>query len=184
MLQLRSELLPSIALCIAFASGSTWADSESHRRAGDVLRLAMPVGVLGYEAWRHDSEGLRQFGASWALTIGATEVLKNSTHVERPDRSGDGSFPSGHASNAFAAATYMHWRHGFGAAWPWYAAATYVGWTRVQAHRHRWTDVAGSAALAGLSSQMVVTTANDNKTIAIAPMLSPRAVALDLHMRW
>ena len=102
------------------------ADVDDHRRAGDVLRFAMPAGVVAYELWRGDKEGAWQFGKSWAVTTGATEVLKRSTHVERPDRSNHESFPSGHASHAFAAATYMHRRHGIEEAWPWYVAATYV----------------------------------------------------------
>lgn len=78
----------------------------------------MPVGVAAYEFWRGDTEGARQFGKSWAVTVGSTEALKRITHVERPDRSNHESFPSGHASHAFAAATYMHRRHGVEEAWP------------------------------------------------------------------
>jgi len=48
-----------------------------------------------------------RFGKSWAATLGATEALKRITQVERPDRSNHESFPSGHASHAFAAATYV-----------------------------------------------------------------------------
>src|SRR5258705_13815304 len=82
------------------------ADADDHRRAGDVLRFAMPAGVAAYELWRGDKEGAWQFGKSWAVTLGATEGLKRITHVERPDRANHESVPSGHASHAFAAATY------------------------------------------------------------------------------
>jgi len=179
----RTSLPAAVGFCLACGATSSSADSEGHTRAGDVLRIAMPTAVVGYELWRHDEEGLKQFAQSWALTVGTTEVLKHTTHVERPDGSDDSSFPSGHASNAFAAATYMHRRHGFAQAWPWYVAATYVGWTRVQADRHRWIDIAGSAALAGVSSWWLVTPEKDNPVI-VAPLLLPGLVALEVHLRW
>jgi len=143
----------------------------------------MPAAVVAYELWRGDDEGLWQFGKSWAVTLGATEVLKRTTHVERPDGSDDMSFPSGHASNAFAAATYMHRRHGIAQAWPWYVAATYVGWTRVQADRHRWADIVGSAAVAGLSSWWLVTPERE-KGVVVTPLILPGLVSLQVSARW
>jgi membrane-associated phospholipid phosphatase len=85
-----------------------------------------------------------------------TEVLKRTTHVERPDGSNDMSFPSGHAAQAFSSATYVHRRYGFSDAWPLYVMATYVGYTRVQSNRHSWVDVAGAAGIAALSSWWLV----------------------------
>jgi len=165
------------------SSTAAIADVDNHRRAGDVLRFAMPVGVAAYKIWRGDKEGAWQFGKSWAVTLGATEVLKRTTHVQRPDRTNDESFPSGHASHAFAAATYMHRRHGIEEAWPWYVAATYVGWTRVHANRHRWGDVAGSAVLAGASSWWLVEPTG-NRAVSVIPTIAPGHVAVQVHARW
>lgn len=159
------------------------AVADDNRRAGDALRVAMPVGVAAYELWRGDEEGLKQFGKSWIVTVGATEVLKRSTHVRRPDGSDDFSFPSGHASNAFAAATYMHRRHGIADAWPWYAAATYVGWTRVRAKRHRWADVAGSAAIAGASSWWLVSPLAE-RGVSVVPWIGPGLIAVEMQATW
>lgn len=159
------------------------AGVDEHRRAGDVLRFALPAGVVAYELSRGDTEGTWQFGKSWAVTLIATEALKRTTHVERPDRSNDESFPSGHASHAFAAATYMHRRHGIEEAWPWYVAATYVGWTRVHAGRHRWGDVVGSALLAGASSWWLVKPAG-NRLVSVVPVVGPDSIAVQLHARW
>jgi len=180
---LRTSLPSAVGVLLVLGATASLADTESDLRAGDALRIAMPTAVVAYELWRHDDEGLKQFAKSWALTVGTTEVLKRATHVQRPDGSDDMSFPSGHASNAFAAATYMHRRHGLAQAWPWYVAATYVGWTRVQGDRHRWIDIAGSAALAAASSWWLVTPATDHALI-VTPMLSPGRVALDVHLRW
>jgi membrane-associated phospholipid phosphatase len=170
--------LPALALAPGFAIAG-----DDHRRAGDVLRYALPAGVVARELWRRDDEGLWQLGQSWAVTILATEALKRTTHVERPDRSDDLSFPSRHASDAFAAATYMHRRHGIDQAWPWYAAATYVGWTRVQSNRHRWVDIAGSAALASASSWWLVSPAGGPR-VSVVPMLAPGQFSVAVHTSW
>ncbi len=144
------------AWLLALAPLAGLAADDAERRAGDVLSYALPLGTLGAELWRGDRSGALQLARSFAVTVAASEGLKRSTHVERPDHTNDESFPSGHASRAFAAAAYMHRRHGIGEAWPLYALATYVGYTRVQAGRHRWADVAGSAGLALASSWWLV----------------------------
>lgn len=153
-----------------------------HTRAGDVLENALPATAAAIELWRGDREGLWQLGTSFTVTLLATRALKKGLDVRRPD-GGVESFPSGHAAKAFAAATYMHRRHGLDAAWPWYAAAGYVGWTRVNANRHRWGDVAGSALLAGLSSRWLVTPAGDTK-LALVPAVGAGRLHLELQARW
>jgi membrane-associated phospholipid phosphatase len=136
------------AVVLALASASALASVAGERRAGDTLSLALPLGTLAVEAWRGDWQGAWQLTQTFALTTGVTEVLKNTTGVTRPDGSDDRSFPSGHAARAFSAATYVHRRHGWPTALPLYVAATYVGHTRVQARRHRWSEVAVAAGLA------------------------------------
>ena len=132
------------------------ASTDGERQAGDVLATAMPLTTLGVELWRHEWTGAKQFAESFVVTVAATEVLKRTTHVERPDGSNDESFPSGHAARAFSSATYVHRRYGFQDAWPLYALATYVGYTRVESNRHTWADVAGAAGIAALSSWWLV----------------------------
>lgn len=126
----------------------TRAADDGLRRAGHGMSLVLPAAVLGSELWRGDSEGARQFGHAFVATVALTEVLKRVTDVERPDHSNHLSFPSGDAARAFAAAGFVHRRHGFAQALPLYALATWVGETRVQSQRHRWGDVAGAAAVA------------------------------------
>jgi membrane-associated phospholipid phosphatase len=139
---LTRSLLPFILLA---ASGASLANE---RRVGDHLSLALPIGTAAVELWRGDYQGAWQLTQTFALTTGLTEVLKKNTGVTRPDGSDDKSFPSGHAARAFSAAAYVHQRHGFEAAWPLWLGATYVGHTRVQARRHRWSEVAVAAGLA------------------------------------
>ena len=143
------------------------AGNDAERRAGDVLSYALPVATLGTELWRGDRQGAWQFAESFVVTVTATELLQRTTGVERPDHSNDRSFPSGHAARAFAAATYVHRRHGLESAWPLYALATYVGYTRVQANRHRWADIAGAAGVAALSSGWLVDRRGERATLAV-----------------
>jgi membrane-associated phospholipid phosphatase len=134
--------------------------NERHRRNGDVLSFALPAGVA-LAAWWQDRQSppptpgdgeLRQWALSFTATMVTTEVLKRTVGSERPDGRDTLSFPSGHAARAFSAATFVHRRAGFESAWPLYAAATYVGWTRADANRHRWFDVLGAAGVSAAMS--------------------------------
>ena len=153
------------ATVLAASAGGALADSDAERQAGDVLATAMPLATLGVELWRGETTGALQFAESFLVTVATTEVLKRITHIERPDGTNDESFPSGHASRAFASATYVHRRYGWQSAWPLYGLATYVGYTRVASDRHHWADVAGSAAVAVLSSWWLV---DPKQTVTVA----------------
>lgn len=177
-----------LALLVALGGGAARAQptqtSSDHRRAGDVLSFALPAGVA-VAAWWNDRrspppEGERselfQFAGSFAATLAATEVLKRTVRSERPDGRDNLSFPSGHASRAFSAASFVHRRHGWEAAWPLYAAAGYVGWTRVDSKRHRWGDVAGSLAVSSAMTWWLVDPARSNKEVSVT--VAPRALSV------
>lgn len=159
------------------------AQAQSERRIGDALRYVLPAATLGVELARGDREGAGQFALAFTASAAATEVLKRTVHVERPDQSNDQSFPSGHAVNAFAAATYVHRRHGFRYAWPLYAAATYVGYTRVHANRHRWSDVIGSAAIAGAMTWWLVDPKKE-PAVAVLPALDHHYIGVQISASW
>ncbi|HSN33759.1 MAG TPA: phosphatase PAP2 family protein [Ideonella sp.] len=169
----RARTLAALLLALPLFA---WAGGDGERRAGDVLSYVLPAATLGAELWRGDRRGAWQFAESFAVTVTATEVLQRTTGIERPDHSNDRSFPSGHAARAFAAATYVHRRYGFDSAWPLYALATYVGYTRVQADRHRWADVAGAAGVAAASSWWLVERKRDEPQAAL--MLAPHGALL------
>jgi membrane-associated phospholipid phosphatase len=134
-----------VALALLLAAG---AGTANERELGDQLSWALPIGTAAVELWRGDLQGVWQLTQTFVLTTGSTELLKKHTGVTRPDGSNDQSFPSGHAARAYSAAAYVQQRHGFAAAWPLWLGATYVGHTRVQARRHRWSEVAVAGALA------------------------------------
>jgi len=92
-------------------------------------------------------------GVGWALKTGIKSVVKE----ERPDHSDDESFPSGHATMAFAAATSLHKEFGKEAWWVsalGFGAATAVAVERVASERHHWYDVVAGAALGYGSAEL------------------------------
>jgi membrane-associated phospholipid phosphatase len=76
--------------------------------------------------------------------------------VQRPRPEGGGySFPSGHATAAFASATVLQRHFGWKVGLPAYGAATYVAAQRVQGKRHYLSDVAFGAALGVVAGRTV-----------------------------
>ena len=142
-------VLPALtAIVLAIAVGRTQAAGDPRATdAGTVMSFAIPLGAAAAQWWLGDREGVRQLAFTWTSSVVIAEALKQGTNRTRPDGSNDLSFPSGHAARAFAVAAHVNQRYGMEVAWPLYAGAAAVGWTRVQARRHDWLDVAGSLAV-------------------------------------
>jgi hypothetical protein len=73
-------------------------------------------------------------------------VMKEVVHRTRPDGSDQLSFPSGHASNAFATATVLERHYGWKVGVPGYAVATFIATSRLAAGKHFLSDVTFGAA--------------------------------------
>ena len=89
-------------------------------------------------------------GASVVVAFGAKTVLKAVVKEDRPDHSDNKSFPSGHASMAFAAARSIDKEFRSDCIWipiAGYAAATAIGVERVVSERHHWYDVVAGAGI-------------------------------------
>lgn len=88
--------------------------------------------------------------ASVGVAYGVKTALKAVIKEERPDHSDNKSFPSGHASMAFAAARSIDKEFRKDCIWipiAGYAAATAIGIERVANKHHHWYDVVAGAAL-------------------------------------
>jgi membrane-associated phospholipid phosphatase len=90
-----------------------------------------------------------------------TFSLKTFTNVQRPDGTTHDSFPSGHTSQAFMAATFLHKEFGQGR--PWisilgYTTASGVGILRIMNDRHWVSDVLVGAGIGIFSSNLVYIT--------------------------
>ena len=102
----------------------------------------------------HDSHNWPRFiantGASVVVAFGVKTLLKKVIKEERPDHSDNQSFPSGHASMAFAAARSIDKEFRKDCIWipiAGYAAATAIGIERVANKHHHWYDVVAGAGV-------------------------------------
>ncbi|MDX1935332.1 MAG: phosphatase PAP2 family protein [Capsulimonadales bacterium] len=159
---MRSVALPlrlPVILLILFLSGGALpvfaqrSDDSSDRRSwqfasgtGNLLYLGL--GVLRPVLIDGSSGGERTGRTADALLVTGlvTQGLKRLTREERPDGSNRESFPSGHASAAFAiAAMESHWHRGETPLW--FLGAGLIGASRVKLRRHYRHDVLAGAAL-------------------------------------
>jgi membrane-associated phospholipid phosphatase len=137
-----------IALCLLLAPvRQAWtAESVSHfaRAASDSITPFLVAGEVSLAAQGHEEA---KQGAEALMATGLlTEALKRTVREKRPSSDSRASFPSGHASSAFAMATVLaeyHPRYKI----PAYAIAATIGWSRVAVGAHRWHDVIAGAAL-------------------------------------
>ncbi len=102
-----------------------------------------------------------RFVVNTASSIGIAYVgktaLKAVIKEERPDHSDDKSFPSGHASMAFAAARSIDKEFRKESIWipvVGYAAATAIGVERVVNDKHHWYDVVAGAGVGVVSAEL------------------------------
>lgn len=116
-------------------------------RVSDVISVGLPVYAAAASYLNDDTEGLWQLAKSEGMTLLITEALKAKVHETRPDGSDTHSFPSEHASVAFAAAQYLQMKGGWAYGAPAYAAASYASYLRVNAKDHYWRDVIAGAAI-------------------------------------
>jgi membrane-associated phospholipid phosphatase len=142
--------------------------NKSLETAGTAVAIAMPITATGISLMHHgDWDGVYELGASTALTVGTALILKQVVREERPDHSDFQSFPSDTAALAYSSADYLWGRYGWEWGVPAYAAAMFVGYSRVAAKKHHWYDVAASSALAFGFNYAIVTRYRNNDRYAL-----------------
>lgn len=149
----RVALISLLLLSLAPGDVSAGMDVE---RVGDGLCILLPFYALGHTAVVKDREGAKQLSISLGVSAATTLALKLTVDKQRPDGSGDDSFPSGHTAAAFGGAAFLQRRYGWSYGAPAYALASFVGWSRVYADRHRVEDVLAGAAISLASAYYFV----------------------------
>jgi membrane-associated phospholipid phosphatase len=111
-----------------------------------------------------------------------SEVLKKTTHEQRPDGSGHSSFPSGHATAAFAAATMQSEYHPIQTPL-WITGASLIAASRVKLHRHYVHDVVAGALLGAGTSELEL---YSRKGLLLFPIIEPEShsVAVQAMLDW
>ncbi|MCG9697736.1 phosphatase PAP2 family protein [Shewanella sp. Isolate11] len=134
-----------------FFSVSSNAEGQLEK-SGDILHLLLPATALGASLIVEDDyQGSWQLIKTGVVSRLVVEGLKYGIDKQRPDGSDMDSFPSGHAADTFAAATFVQQRYGWKWAIPAYIGATYVSYTRVASDQHYVEDVLAGAAIGVLS---------------------------------
>lgn len=124
-----------------------------------------------------------------ALTYAYTGLLKEAVGRQRPSGEDAKSFPSGHASNAFAVASVVERHYGRKAGAIAYPLAALVGFTRIRGNKHYLSDVAAGATLGFIVGRTVVRVNGQaldrpghGAELSVAPLLSRDARGLRLSM--
>jgi len=138
----------------------------------------------------------RMTGTGWVQHLGMDEIeatllseafsegIKLAVRRPRPPevdgtQSKTYSFPSGHATLTFAAATVLQQHLGYKAAIPTYAVASYVAMSRLHDNRHFASDVVFGAALGVVVGRSVTW---HGRNFYASPMLLPDGGGIQLAM--
>lgn len=155
-----------LVLSIFFCS-SVYADSaNTWNTISNIFGYGMPLIALGYSIDQEDESGALQFAASLGTAYGTSTILKNTFPKDRPDDSGNDSFPSDHAAITFSSARYMIKRYDANPYY-WYAAAGITSLARVQANKHTWGDVIAGGAIGFVASELW--TSRKDRQLAVFP---------------
>jgi hypothetical protein len=192
------KALPSndSAICLGIGGGVSWAFSGLDESVNDYfqdsglshafwqpgkyiglgeVQIGAAIGTWAIGHWKDPHGWLAHLGLdllrAQILTQTITYGLKVTVQRERPDGTDGYSFPSGHASTAFASATVLQRHLGLKAALPTYAIATYVAASRLYENRHHLSDVAFGATVGLISGRTV--TRHGRHNYAMVPLVVP-----------
>jgi membrane-associated phospholipid phosphatase len=168
------------ALVVVSMACTGTASADTIQTIGDVGEIAMPVASLLVTLGHQDGKGTLQLAESYVTAMAVTQVLKVSINRTRPN-GGSQSFPSGHTTSAFASAGFLQMRYGWGWGVPAYAAAAFVGYSRVESKQHYTTDVIAGGAI-GVGANLIFT--RRWKNVAITPTAGVRGVGVTADIRW
>lgn len=195
------KALPSVPSAIVAASGglgtiavqgaderlSDWANRAGDSRYTRIGRVAgegwvqagVAAGVYGIgRMTRNDRMAHVGGDLIRAQLVGGviTHALKFGVSRERPN-GGRHAFPSGHTSASFVTAAVIQGHLGWKAGLPAYAAAGFVGWTRIRDREHWLTDVALGATI-GVVAGLSITVRHGGRAWTVVPATAPGGAAL------
>ena len=134
-----------------------------HTKADDYLQFAPAVAAYTLKFCKiESSHNLMDmtilYGLSNLLAGGITYGTKITVSRERPDKSNNKSFPSGHTETAFVAAEFLYQEYKDKSVWisiGGYGMATFVGIARVYNNKHWLSDVVAGAGIGILSTKVI-----------------------------
>jgi membrane-associated phospholipid phosphatase len=176
------------ALLALAAALAVPAAAKTTETIGTGLTIALPLAAGGITLLKHDYGGTEQLAVTTLLTVGTVYGLKQLVKECRPfavpcahGSSNWDSFPSEHAALAFAPAEFLRERYGWQYGLPAYAVAGVAGWTRVDADKHHWYDVAASAGISILFNELITTRYRKKYGVYSELEAEPNGVYASLH---
>ncbi len=146
-----------ILLLICANINHTSAQQSAIETSGDILQMIVPAAAFASTyIYKDNQKPGWQFAKVYATQLIISQALKHIINKPRPENNGNYSFPSGHTSSAFSGAAFIGKKYGWKAGLPAYIAASYVGWTRIDARKHDPWDVLAGAAI-GIGSAYLFT---------------------------
>ncbi len=121
---------------------------------GTLVVGSVALGVLFPGEGRNGWDNLWETAEVMAVNAIVTTAIKRLVPRRRPG-GGNNSFPSGHTSTAFAAASLIYDNSGGTIGVPAYGLAALTGYSRMEARRHYPSDVLAGAAIGILSAQIL-----------------------------
>ena len=149
------------------------ADTPDHQAAqfasgsGNIIYLAAGVGLPLLSDGRYGTRHALRVADALGTSVLLSEGLKNLVREKRPDSNSHDSFPSGHATAAFAVATVESDFHPHQAPL-WYIGATLISLSRVRLRRHTVGDVVAGAALGAGTARVEV---NQPRGLILSPFI-------------
>lgn len=167
---------------ICLLGSTVQAQTQSWKTTSDVLAIGLPAAAAALTLQREDGAGTSQLAWTLGTTLLSTQVLKAQLPEERPDHSGNDSFPSGHTAVAFASARFIQKRYG-ALVHPalLYGAATLTAVARVKAEQHYAGDTVAGAVL-GFAWAQYFTESRAGEQVALWP--TPQGFALLWQRSW
>jgi len=183
---MKKIIYPLIILTIGLTASPSFASNKTKtEEVGDIVQLLLPAIALGYSTSINDTEGTIQFLKGFASAGVTTGILKNTVGASRPNRSPDTegkSFPSGHTTAAFSGASFLYTRYGPEVGIPAYAAAAFVGYSRIYGKKHYFRDVTAGALIAIGWNSAFTTPYLKTETYALSFTPQPDGGKINLHM--
>lgn len=171
----------AVAMGLIGLLGGT-AQAQSWKTTSDLLAIGLPATAAALTLHQQDRDGTGQLAWTLGATVVSTQALKSQLPAERPDHSGNDSYPSGHTAVAFASARFIQKRYGT-QVHPalLYGAATLTAIARVKAEQHYAGDTVVGAVL-GYAWAEYCTDSRSDQQLALWP--TPTGVAVLWQRSW
>jgi len=172
----------AMLITIIISTGPSFA-GDGVKTAGDIGQLLLPATAYSLTFSRHDRKGRKMFYKSYFSSLALGYALKYSIDDNRPNGSkSETSFISAHTVSAFSGAAFLQRRYGWKWGAPAYAAASFVGWSRIHSNAHDSDDVFRGAAI-GIAGAYLFTRHIGNNWV-MTPIIGSNVVGISFSKQW